>query len=152
MRRKFQKYYVLDTNILLNDANFINTLSDNGKNLIILPETVIDEMDTKKSLMTEIGYQARAFGRLLSKAEVTDKVNVGRSKNVTVMQLTIDKVCIHIISFSSWWNSRCPSNEEERKTRRSWRYFQRVCMDNEWNYSNSTADNNSNSSFNVSWF
>jgi PhoH-like ATPase len=102
MKKKFDNYYVLDTNIILNEANFIISLAEEGKNLIILPETVIDELDTKKTLMTEIGYQARDFGRLLSKAVVTDKVVVGNDKNVTVMQLMIDKICIHIISFRDY--------------------------------------------------
>ena len=44
----FDKIYILDTNIILNDAHNIEILSDCGKNLIVLPETVIDELDTKK--------------------------------------------------------------------------------------------------------
>ena len=44
----FDKYYVLDTNILLEDATNIYKLSQDGKNLIILAETVLDEIDTKK--------------------------------------------------------------------------------------------------------
>ena len=45
----FDKIYVLDTNILLEDATNIFKLSDDCKNLIVLPETVLDEIDTKKS-------------------------------------------------------------------------------------------------------
>ncbi len=44
----FEKIYVLDTNILLEDATNIYKLSDDCKNLIILPETVLDEIDIKK--------------------------------------------------------------------------------------------------------
>ncbi len=47
-KMKFKKYYVLDTNILLQDSNNIFKLSQEGNNLIILPETVLDEIDTKK--------------------------------------------------------------------------------------------------------
>ena len=36
----FDKYYILDTNILLEDATNIYKLSQDGKNLIILAETV----------------------------------------------------------------------------------------------------------------
>jgi PhoH-like ATPase len=46
---KFDNVYVLDTNIILNDANDIFTISQEGNNLIVLPETVIDELDTKKT-------------------------------------------------------------------------------------------------------
>ncbi len=45
---KFEKYYLLDTNILLEDATNIFKLSDNCNNLIVLPETVLDEIDSKK--------------------------------------------------------------------------------------------------------
>lgn len=48
MKKSFDKIYVLDTNIILNDAHNMEVLSEGGKNLIILPETVIDELDNKK--------------------------------------------------------------------------------------------------------
>lgn len=44
----FDKTYILDTNILLEDATNIFKLSDDNKNLIVLPETVLDEIDSKK--------------------------------------------------------------------------------------------------------
>ena len=45
---KFEKYYLLDTNILLEDATNIFRLSDESRNLIILTEIVLDEIDSKK--------------------------------------------------------------------------------------------------------
>ena len=51
---RFEKYYVVDTNIILQDAHAIMTLSDNSQNLVILPETVLDEIDSKKSGFDEI--------------------------------------------------------------------------------------------------
>ena len=48
-----------------------------GKNLIILPETVLDEIDSKKSGFEEINYQAREFARILSEAEVLDNDKYG---------------------------------------------------------------------------
>lgn len=68
--KDFDKVYVLDTNIILEDANQVLTLSQEGRNLIVLPETVIDELDKKKSGLTEISFQAREFGRILSDAEI----------------------------------------------------------------------------------
>ena len=47
----FDKYYILDTNILLEDASNIYKLSQDAKNLIILPETVLDEIDSKKVVL-----------------------------------------------------------------------------------------------------
>ena len=66
----FDKYYVLDTNILLEDANNIFKLSDDNKNLIILPETVLDEIDAKKSGFDEINFQAREFARILENSTI----------------------------------------------------------------------------------
>ncbi|MDN5098125.1 PhoH family protein [Aliarcobacter butzleri] len=67
----FDKYYVLDTNILLEDATNIYKLSQDGKNLIILAETVLDEIDTKKSGFDEINFQAREFARILEDSNIT---------------------------------------------------------------------------------
>lgn len=63
-------YLVLDTNILLLDAyNVINIAKKHTiQPIIVLPETVLDEIDSKKSGTSEIAYQARQFTRLLSKA------------------------------------------------------------------------------------
>ncbi|WP_201523193.1 PhoH family protein [Aliarcobacter butzleri] len=66
----FDKYYVLDTNILLEDATNIYKLSQDGKNLIILTETVLDEIDTKKSGFDEINFQAREFARILEDSNI----------------------------------------------------------------------------------
>ena len=65
----YEKVYILDTNIILNDANNVFKISENGENLIVLPETVIDEIDSKKGLaFEEIGYEARNFARMLTKS------------------------------------------------------------------------------------
>jgi PhoH-like ATPase len=91
----FEKIYVLDTNIILDNAyNFI-TLSDEGKNLIVLPETVLDEIDSKKSGFDEINYQAREFGRLLFEAEIADKKSYDE---ITVVETQVEDVTIYIIS------------------------------------------------------
>ena len=66
----FDKYYILDTNILLEDASNIYKLSQEGKNLIILAETVLDEIDTKKSGFDEINFQAREFARILENSTI----------------------------------------------------------------------------------
>ncbi len=68
----FEKLYVLDTNILLEDANNLFRLADEGKNLIILPEIVLDEIDTKKSGFDEINFQAREFARILENSNILE--------------------------------------------------------------------------------
>ena len=70
----FDKYYILDTNILLEDASNIYKLSQDGKNLIILAETVLDEIDTKKSGFDEINFQAREFARILENSTILNSV------------------------------------------------------------------------------
>ena len=68
----FEKIYVFDTNIALSDVKNIEILSQNSSNLLVFPETMLDEMDAKKSGFEEINFMAREFGRLLESAEVID--------------------------------------------------------------------------------
>jgi PhoH-like ATPase len=46
---KKEKVYVLDTNIILQNLQNIKKLSDNGTNIIVIPETVLLELEDKKS-------------------------------------------------------------------------------------------------------
>jgi len=57
----YEKVYVLDTNIILNDHENVELLSNKSENLIVIPETVLDEIDTKKSGFDEINFQARGL-------------------------------------------------------------------------------------------
>lgn len=50
------KIYVLDTNILLLDPKSILAFEDRN---IIIPLKVIEELDKKKTMVGEIGYNAR---------------------------------------------------------------------------------------------
>ena len=63
-----KEFIVVDTNIPLLDANHIVTLGSEGA-VVCIPETVIDELDSKKSGLNELAYQARSFGRLIAKAK-----------------------------------------------------------------------------------
>lgn len=60
-------FKVLDTNIVLHGAQNVITLGLDGS-IVVIPETAIDEIDSKKSVQGEIGYQAREFGRLLTRS------------------------------------------------------------------------------------
>ena len=86
-------YKVLDTNILLLDANNLLTLGSSAT--IVLPETVLDECDSKKSGMTEIAFQAREFGRLLTRANKTDTT---RTDNLVITHLELEGVQIEVVS------------------------------------------------------
>ena len=83
----FDKYYALDTNILLEDARNIFKLSNDGKNLIILSETVLDELDSKKSGFDEINFQAREFARILENSKVIETNSV---ENHKIIRLKIE--------------------------------------------------------------
>lgn len=98
----FDKVYVLDTNIILQDAQQILTIGQHGSNLVVLPETVIDELDSKKSGFSEINFQAREFGRILSEAEVINTRKCGTKKDVTIMSLKLRDIFVDIVSFSDY--------------------------------------------------
>ena len=97
--KKFEKIYCLDTNIILNDAQNLITISENGKNLIILPETVLDEIDDKKSGFDEINFQAREFGRILYEAKIigVKKIRIKKEK-ITIVETKVQNTTIYIIS------------------------------------------------------
>lgn len=94
----FDKHYVLDTNILLEDATNIFKLSENSKNLIILPETVLDEIDSKKSGFDEINFQAREFARILENSEIKSSL---KKDNYKIIRLEIKNVQTAIIDIIS---------------------------------------------------
>ena len=89
---------VLDTNIILLDAHNLITLG--GENtIVVLPETVIDELDAKKEGRTELAYQAREFGRLLT-AATTEEVRLGDTMVTTI--LSLEGVTIHVIALDEY--------------------------------------------------
>jgi PhoH-like ATPase len=94
-------YKVLDTNILLLDANNITVLNT-GSDIIVLPETVLDEIDNKKSLLDELGYQAREVGRLLTRATKLPDASIFDDDGITVIRLQLDNTEIHIVSCLSY--------------------------------------------------
>lgn len=94
----FDKYYILDTNILLEDAGNIFKLSQESKNLIILAETVLDEIDSKKSGFDEINFQAREFARILENSMVVNSLKINEYKIITIKLDDKYETTIDIIS------------------------------------------------------
>lgn len=96
------KAYILDTNVILDSVDNIYKLSEDGTNLLVIPEIVIDELDAKKSGFEEINFNARQFARLLedgkiiqAKTSITDTlmgflVKLSNS-NVDLLILTKEK-------------------------------------------------------------
>lgn len=89
------KFKVLDTNIILLDANNITTIGIDGST-IVLPETVVNELDDKKSALGELGYQARSFGRLIAKGTIHEIIS---NEDLTITPITLeDGTSVHITS------------------------------------------------------
>lgn len=98
----YNNYYVIDTNIILQDATNLFKLSDETTNLIIIPETVLDELDSKKSGFEEINFQAREFARLLEDSVIQEKKDVDGYIIVTVHIKGINNIHIQIISKTNY--------------------------------------------------
>ncbi|WP_353856563.1 PhoH family protein [Bacillus sp. Bos-x628] len=71
------KIYVLDTNVLLQDPNSIFSFEDNE---VVIPAVVLEEVDSKKRYMDEIGQNARRVSRLIdglrSKGKLHEKITL----------------------------------------------------------------------------
>jgi len=96
--KTYEKIYVLDTNIILNESSNIELLSQDGNNLIVLPETVLDEIDAKKSGHDEINYQARQFQRQLQDAIITDNVKIENLNFINVKINEESTIDLHLIA------------------------------------------------------
>ena len=68
-----QKYFVLDTNVLLHNADSISSFADN---IVVLPMSVIEELDRFKSHNNELARNARQVIRQLDQLRV--KGNLGQ--------------------------------------------------------------------------
>lgn len=92
---QFDKYFVIDTNIILEDFTNITKVSQDSMNLIIIPETVLDELDSKKSGFEEINFQARNFARMLENSKIQKSLEIDGYK---IVSLQINSIKIDIIS------------------------------------------------------
>ncbi len=85
--------YVLDTNILLLDAHNLYSLA-REEDTIVIPETVLDEIDSKKSGLGEIAFQAREFGRIMTKAKLASQVAGGPGSTMINYNVQDRQVCV----------------------------------------------------------
>lgn len=93
------KYLILDTNIILLDANNISTLGASGS-IIVIPSVCVNELDGKKSTLGELGYQARSFGRLIAKGTIKDTIRTG---NLVITPITLnDGTEVQITSLTTY--------------------------------------------------
>jgi len=69
-----KKVYILDTNVLLQDPRSIFAFQDND---VIIPAVVLEELDSKKRFVDEVGRNAREVARLLDKLREDGKLHNG---------------------------------------------------------------------------
>lgn len=69
---RLTKIYVLDTNVLLQDPYSIFSFEDNE---VVIPAVVLEEVDSKKRYMDEIGRNARQVSKLIDSLRQTGKLH-----------------------------------------------------------------------------
>lgn len=69
---RLNKIYVLDTNVLLQDPYSIYSFSDNE---VVIPAVVLEEVDSKKRYMDEIGRNARQVSKIIDSLRETGKLH-----------------------------------------------------------------------------
>ncbi|HAN77431.1 MAG TPA: ribonuclease [Bacteroidales bacterium] len=115
------KIFVLDTNVILHDFNAINNFQDND---VVLPITVLEEIDNFKKGNELINFHAREFMRILN-ALVGDNffnegISLGKGKGKLIIEATKqfspemeasfgDKIPDHrILSVADWYTRNLP--------------------------------------------
>lgn len=87
------KKFILDTNVLLHDPQAYLKFQDND---VYIPITVIEEIDTFKKDLNEIGRNARQVSRMLDKlrtnGRLTDGIALENGGTLTVVLLSRDQV------------------------------------------------------------
>ena len=86
-KTKKSKIFILDTNVILHDHTCIYQLQDND---IILPITVLEELDKFKRGNDLINFQARGFTRLLDEIVDDELFNGGKPLGIGKGKLRIE--------------------------------------------------------------
>ncbi len=110
-----KKIYVVDTNVILQNMQNLYNIADNGTNIIVVPETVLVELEDKKKLFNELGYQSRQFARFLAKTKIKE---VDYRKQFKVVKLYDDNLEIHIISKDKYESEMLSHNIAESNDKR----------------------------------
>ncbi len=90
-----EKIYVIDTNIILQNIQNLYRVSDNGTNILVVPETVLFELEDKKKLSNELGYYSRSFARLLAKMKTKE---IDHKRGFKVVKYFNDELVLHVIA------------------------------------------------------
>lgn len=83
------KYFILDTNVLLHNSKAVTSFADN---VVVLPMTVIEELDKFKKNNDELGRNARNVIRTLDNLRKLGSLGEGVvMENGGMLKITIDK-------------------------------------------------------------
>ncbi len=82
-----EKIYVLDTNVILQDPLSIYAFEDNE---VVIPAVVLEELDSKKRYMDEIGRNARQFSKIMDSLRGKGLVNEGVEINETGGRIRVE--------------------------------------------------------------
>ncbi|HER62792.1 MAG TPA: PhoH family protein [Desulfobacteraceae bacterium] len=83
------KYFILDTNVLLHNSNAVTSFADN---VVVLPMTVIEELDKFKKNNDELGRNARNVIRTLDSLRTLGSLGEGvLMDNGGILKITVEK-------------------------------------------------------------
>jgi PhoH-like ATPase len=91
----FKKAYIVDTNVILQDTEILKRLSANNSNILVIPETVLLEVEYKKKGFSDISYQAREFVRILQKLKTKE---TDSTEDITIVKKYNDYMNVHIVA------------------------------------------------------
>lgn len=94
-----RKIYVLDTNIILHNFHMLKELCDNGKNILVIPETVLIELENFKKNFSELGYQARMFARMLATCKVSE---VDFKNDCRIVKMKHETMILHLFAKTTY--------------------------------------------------
>ncbi|MDQ1339531.1 MAG: PhoH family protein [Campylobacterota bacterium] len=93
-----KKTFVVDTSVILDNIYCIFELYK-GENRVIIPETVLDEIDAKKSGFSDVNFQAREFNRVLDKAKTLQEFDIPTPNGVlSSVKVELDGIIVEMIS------------------------------------------------------
>lgn len=84
------KRFILDTNVILDDANFLNQFEEG---IVIIPITVIEELDNFKRNMNNLGRNARHFSNLLDEYR-DNKGNISKNNGIEIRENVFLKIVL----------------------------------------------------------
>ena len=86
-----RKHFVLDTNVLLHDASSLMAFGDN---VVVIPITVIEELDKFKGHNDELGRNAREVVRTLDRLRQRGSLGRGVPLNDSGGELIVDTATV----------------------------------------------------------